>query len=85
MSETILSERTNKCLKVVASPARSLSVVSGIDVNFWSLLPGLPDDVDERSEVIRRRSGARGDRDASYLVLEELASLAVYLLLHLCR
>jgi hypothetical protein len=35
--------------------------------------------------ILRRRSGARGDRDMSYLVLEELASLSVYLLLHLCR
>jgi hypothetical protein len=45
MSETILSERTNKCLKVMASPAspvRSLSIVSWRDINFWSL-PGLPD------------------------------------------
>jgi hypothetical protein len=42
MSETILSERTNKCLKVTGSPARSLSVVSRTDINFWSLL-GLPD------------------------------------------
>jgi hypothetical protein len=41
LSETILSERTNKCLKVTASPARSFSDVSWTDINFWSLL-GLP-------------------------------------------
>jgi hypothetical protein len=41
MSETILSERTNKCLKVMASQACNLSVVSWTDINFWSL-PGLP-------------------------------------------
>ena len=34
---------------------------------------------------LRRRSGARGDRDASYLGLEELASFSVYLLLQLRR
>jgi hypothetical protein len=47
MSETILSEtifclkEQNRCLKVMASPARSLSVMSWTDINFWSL-PGLP-------------------------------------------
>jgi hypothetical protein len=38
-----------------------------------------------RQKPVRRRSGARGDSDAPYLVLEELASLAVYLFLHICR
>jgi hypothetical protein len=37
LTKTILSERTNKYLKVMA--VHSLSVMSQIDVKFWSL-PG---------------------------------------------
>jgi hypothetical protein len=37
------------------------------------------------TQIFRRRLGARGDRDVTFLMLKELASLAVYLFLHLCR
>jgi hypothetical protein len=72
MSETILSERTNKCLKVMASPARSLSVVSWTDVSFWSL-PGLPAAATHSiiplaltsENVLKHTSHGRGEGDKS--------------------